>query len=623
MRILLLHADSFTYKVTGETSVSKLLDPIAEEEKAGSAEEVLVSMLSMEKDDYKRIPRLITQAVKEISEHAEKVKCNRIFLYPYAHLSATLESPRSAAKILKLIYEEMDKLGKFELYRAPFGVYKAFDIKVKGHPLSEMGRTITGEIAKDGESSAVKSEKEKVSRWLIITPDGEEHDAEKFNYSKYPVLKKFYEYEMGGDRIDEVTPPHIKLMQEQELVDYEPGSDKGNFRWYPKGYLIKSLLEAHINEILNRYGAMQVETPIMYDFNHAALAKYLDKFPARQYTVSSDDSEYFLRFAACFGQYLMLHDMNISYKHLPLRLYELTHFSFRREQSGELSGLRRLRTFTMPDMHTLCGDMAQAKEEMLRQVDLSLDWMSDIGFESDQTAVAMRAVEDFYNENKDQAKSIAKKAGQPILVEIWDKQYFYFVTKFEVNVVDSNAKASALSTVQIDVENTKGFDVKYINDEGEQNNPLLLHTSVSGSIDRNLYAILEKQAQDMKSGKKAMFPFWLAPSQIRLIPINESHLDFAKDIASKMKGRVDIDDRNETLGKKIRAAEKEWVPLIVVIGDKEMDGDKFPVRVRGQKEQPEMTVEDMNSYFDKETKGKVYKSSNLPKLLSLRAIFRG
>ncbi len=623
MRILLLHADKFTFKVTGETSVTKLLDPITEEEKSGSAEEVLVSMLSMEKDDFKRVPGLIEEAVNEITEHAKKVNCKRIFLYPYAHLSPTLEAPRNAAKILKMINDEISKNKDLEIFKAPFGVYKAFHIEVKGHPLSEMGRTITGEIKKEAESSAIKGEKEKISKWIIMTPDGEEHDAEKFNFKQYPVLKTFFDYELGGDRQDDVPPPHIKLMQEQELVDYEPGSDKGNFRWYPKGYLMKSLLEGHINTTLNDYGAQQVETPIMYDYNHTALAKYLDKFPARQYRVSSDDSDYFLRFAACFGQYLMLHDMNISYKHLPLRLYELTHYSFRREQSGELSGLRRLRAFTMPDMHTLCGDMEQSKEEMLRQVDLSLAWMKDIGFEKDEYVVALRAVDEFYNENKEHAKEIAKKTGMPILLEIWPKRYFYFITKFEVNCIDSNKKASALSTVQIDVENTKSFDVKYVNKEGEPSNPFLLHTSVSGSIDRNLYAILEKQAMDMKKGKKAKYEYWLAPSQVRLVPINEEHFDYARELAEKLEGRVDIDDRNETLGKKIRAAEKEWVPLIIVIGDKEIESGKFPVRVRGEKEQRDMTVDDINAYHVENMKGKFFRNLNIPKMLSLRAIFRG
>ena len=184
-------------------------------------------------------------------------------------------------------------------------------------------------------------------------------------------------------------------MKEHELVDHEPGSDPGNLRWYPKGTMIKRLLEEHVTGILLNYGAMEVETPIMYDFAHPNLRKYLDRFPAKQYVVRSDEKEYFLRFAACFGQYLMGHDMTISYRQLPLRLYELTHYSFRREQSGELSGLKRLRTFTMPDMHTLCRDMDQARKEFLNQYKLAMGWMRDIGVEYQ---VAIRFIKDFYEQ---------------------------------------------------------------------------------------------------------------------------------------------------------------------------------------------------------------------------------
>jgi len=114
-------------------------------------------------------------------------------------------------------------------------------------------------------------------------------------------------------------------------------------------------------------GAMEVETPIMYDMEHPTLKKYLDRFPARQYQIEADKKKLFLRFAACFGQFLMGHDMTISYKAMPLRMFEITRYSFRREQRGELVGIRRLRAFTMPDMHTLTRDMGQAMEEFRKQ----------------------------------------------------------------------------------------------------------------------------------------------------------------------------------------------------------------------------------------------------------------
>ena len=171
------------------------------------------------------------------------------------------------------------------------------------------------------------------------------------------------------------------------------GSDPGNFRWYPKGQLIKRLLEDRVSDLVAELGGMQVETPIMYDYEHVALKNYLDRFPARQYVLRSDEKDFFLRFAACFGQYLIFHDMVIGERDLPARLYELTHYSFRREQSGELSGLRRLRTFTMPDMHTLVAGVAEAKEEFVNQFRASKRWMEGLGIEYQ---VAVRFVRSFF-----------------------------------------------------------------------------------------------------------------------------------------------------------------------------------------------------------------------------------
>ena len=194
------------------------------------------------------------------------------------------------------------------------------------------------------ESKALAAGKNLRSEWRIYQEDGSFVMADKFDFDAHQGLKDLLAYEREGTRQAEEAPPHIKLMREQELVDYEPASDAGNLRWYPKGLLVKRLLEQHVTRMVVDYGAMEVETPIMYDYGHPALAKYLQRFPARQYVVKSDEKEFFLRFAACFGQYMIQRDMVTSYRHLPMRLYELTHFSFRREQSGELAGLRRLRS---------------------------------------------------------------------------------------------------------------------------------------------------------------------------------------------------------------------------------------------------------------------------------------
>jgi len=625
MRILMIHASEFSFRVTEATSVAAAAGDVSEEEKRGESGDSLVCFLSVEKKDEDAPAKVVAEARGRILEHFRQVKADALWLYPYAHLSSDLASPRMAQKVLGMMWDAFRaENGVRDLRRAPFGYYKAFDLRAKGHPLSELALTVTGEgAAEDGEdaaeSKAIAAEKKLRSTFVFVTPDGNEVASGDFPLANHPVLRRLHDYETAGTRASGDEPAHVKLMRHHELVDYEPGSDAGNFRWYPKGLLMKSLLEERINRLMAEYGAMRVETPIMYDYLHPNLAKYLDRFPARQYVLKSEKKDFFLRFAACFGQYLIMHDEHISYRQLPLRLYELTHYSFRREQSGELAGLRRLRAFTMPDMHTLCRDMDQAKEEFARQFDLSLAWMNDLGL---PFATAVRVVKSFYDENRDFVRGLAARVGAPILLEIWEERFFYFVLKFEFNFVDNLDKAAALSTVQIDVENTKQFDIFFTEESGEKVNPLLLHASIPGAIDRNLYALLEHQAALMKKGTKGSFPFWLAPTQLRFVPVSDSHVPFCEELARGWPYRADVDDRDMTMGKKIKVAEQEWVPYIAVIGDREVEGGDLKVRVRGGDEFVG-SRDALVARMDAEAGDEPRRPLNTPRRLSLRPVFVG
>jgi threonyl-tRNA synthetase len=624
MRILLIHADRFSFRVTGETAVAMP----SELEKAGSEGEVsesLVVFVAAEKGDDANVESVVSQVIEEVSSLADQVGTDQIVVYPYAHLSSALSSPRVAVRLLDEICRELQSLDRYKMLRAPFGYYKSFDISCKGHPLSELAKTITsatrGKASADGgeESDALKAEKVLKSEWMVLTPDGKQVSAEDFSFPIRPNLERLYKYETSGTRVSDQPPPHIELMRRMELVDYEPGSDPGNLRWYPRGQLMKRLAEAYVSGLVVDHGGMQVETPIMYDYQHPKLNLYLQRFPARQYVLLSDQKEYFLRFAACFGQYLIQHDMQISHHHLPCKLYELTHYSFRREQSGELAGLKRLRTFTMPDLHTLTEDVEQAKEEFIRQTQLAIQCME--GFELD-FEVAIRFVRSFADQNRSFVEELASRCGRPALIELWDERSFYFVAKLEFNFIDALDKAACLSTVQIDVENTERFDITYIDTKGEKQYPLLLHASISGSIDRVLYAILESQAMRMRKGQKATFPFWLAPVQLRLIPVSEKFESACKGVLEQVPYRIDYDDRDISMGRKIREAEREWIPYILVLGAKEVAEQCLSVRTRAGA-QKKMALPELLAEIEPQMDGKPFFGLPLPQLLSRRPIFVG
>ncbi len=618
MRILQLHSDFIEYEL-----IKKEI-PQAEEKKKKKEkfENILVLFTCVEKGDNKKTAK---KAIEETKNFLKKLKLNRILIYPFAHLSPNLAKPQDALEIIKKMEKCAKKL-KIEAYRAPFGWNKALQIKVKGHPLAEQLRTITSEGKEEKISKALKAEKKIKSYWYILTPEEKLIPVEKFDFSRFINLKKFADYEISKVRAVQQIPPHVTLMKKLEIADYEPGSDPGNMRWYPKGRLIKSLLEEFVTKKVIDYGGMEVETPVMYDFQHPVLESYLNRFPARQYVVKSDKKEYFLRFSACFGQFLMAHDTKISYKQLPFRIYELTRYSFRREKSGELVGLRRLRAFTMPDVHAICADLKQAMEEFKRRFDLCVEVLKGIGLEKKDYELAIRVTKDFYEKHKEFVFSLVKKHGKPALVEMWDEKFFYFILKWEFNFVDNLNKASALSTDQIDVENGKRYGITYVDRNGKKHYPIILHCSPSGAIERCIYAILEKAYADKKKGKVPHFPLWLSPTQVRLIPLSDEYIKKCEEIAKELEEkriRVDIDDRKETVEKRIREAEIEWVPYICIIGKKEVEKNILSVRIREEKKIKEMSVEELVKTISEKTKDKPFKKLSLPKKISERPVFVG
>ena len=621
MRILQLHSNFIIYRpVQKEISMAE-----EAEKKEVRLEDILVLFTAVEDGDDEKVAE---KAIEEVHTFLEKLKVNRILIYPYAHLSGDLAKPAEALNVVKAMEADAKKKG-IETYRAPFGWNKQFSISIKGHPLAEQSRVILPKKAKKEEekvSEAAKAEEKLKSFWYVLQPDGKLLPVEEFDFHGHENLEKFAKYEISKVRASKQMPPHVPLMKRLEIADYELGSDPGNLRWYPKGRLIKALLEQFVSAEMAEYGAMEVETPVMYDFQHPSLADYVNRFPARQYLLKSEDKELFLRFAACFGQFLMVHDVQFSYKHMPMKVYELTRYSFRREKSGEVVGLRRLRAFTMPDCHAFCTNLEQAKKEFLKRFKLCVQILDEIGLSKDDYEAAIRFTKDFHKENKAFISGLAKTFGKPVLVEIWNQRFFYFVLKWDFDIVDNQDKAAALSTDQIDVENARRYDISYVDSTGERHYPLILHCSPSGAIERDVYALLEKAYKIQQKGKAPMLPVWLSPTQVRMVPLSDNFLKKVEKITEELEMhciRVDIDDRALTLQKKIREAEMEWVPYIVVVGQKELESADLSVRERATGRMRKMKPEKLIDEIEKMTAGKPFRPLPLPRQLSERPQFYG
>lgn len=609
MRILLIHSDYLNYNVKNKTKVA---EEIEEAKKSGAFDESLVVFTAVEKDDEKNPGAIVRNLVKEVKKTNEQVKAENIVLYPYAHLSSSLGSPKIAVQILKdaeqaLLDED------FEVKRVPFGWYKAFEISCKGHPLSELSRTITAD--EEAEEEVVEK---KPSSWSIL--DGDKViDIDEFEFTN-DQLEKLVKYELGEGSSDEGEPPHVKLMREKEICDYEIASDVGNLKWFPKGRLIRDLLSDYIYNLVVEQGAMPIETPIFYDLDNEAINVHAAKFGERQYRTDTKKN-LMLRFACCFGAFRVMADSFLTWKNLPAKLYELSTYSFRFEKKGEVVGLKRLRAFTMPDFHSFCTDIPASLDEFSKQTDMCIQTGVDLGVNYE---VIFRATKEFFDENTQWVYSIAEKIGKPILLEIIPERKHYWNCKVDFAAIDYLGRPIENPTVQLDVESGERFNIKYLGEDGAEHHPVVLHCSPTGSIERVICSLLEKTAIELDE-KAPMLPTWLSPIQVRVITVGEAHKDFANKLADEILAndiRVDVDDRDESVGKKIRNAATEWIPYTFVVGDNEVESSKLTVTVRETGEKVDMTVDELIATVKEDTKGMPFRKLPLPRDISRRINFQ-
>jgi len=613
MRLLLIHSDYIEYEAKKKTKMAEEGAVLADRE-----EDALTVFSAVESIDQEDMEGVIAQAVEEVKKAAGQVHAEKIVIYPYAHLSSDLAPANVAVPALNAFRDGLSAEG-FAVKRAPFGWYKSFKLSCKGHPLSELSKTIVPGGDEDGEMVVKKKgKKEATHDWFVMTPDGKTHDYHEYldNTPFGCLVKK----ELGVAEPTGGEPAHVDLMRSKELVDYEPASDVGCLRWMPKGKLVRDLLADYVLALVLPYGATPVETPVMYDLGDKAICEHAAKFGERQYRFKSNNRDMMLRFAACFGMFSIMRDMHISKNTLPLKMYELSTYSFRHEQKGEVIGLKRLRAFTMPDMHSLCTDMPEAMKCFEEQ--LAIGWKTGRDFETKLVA-AFRCTKKFYDENEAWVKKIVKESDCPMLIEVLSERVHYWEAKIDLAAIDGQNRPIENPTVQIDVESSTRFNIKYYKEDGTPVYPPILHCSPTGSVERVICAILE----NISTQKVPSLPTWLSPVQVRVVPVTERHTAYAQEVCDAINARsirCDIDDRDESVGKKVREAGMDWVPYVIVIGDDEMAKKKLTVTIRRKSEpnkphKEEMTADALIDAIKKETAEKPFRPLYTPRKLSLKA----
>lgn len=611
MKVLYIHADYMEFEAKKPTPMA---EEISDREKKGRLEEVLVVFAAVEKQDEGKIEAVAAQAAEDILETVKNVNAKRVLIYPYAHLSSELSDPETGKELLRRLRDLLIEKG-LEAYRAPFGWYKAFRISCKGHPLSELSRHITAEE----EKPAVKGEE----RFFVLTPDGDEWAPEDFDGGS-PCFRVMLEKEAMKKETQLIGEPKYLRLCRKFGIQWETLSDVGHMAFNPIGALMFDLVADYSFQIVNDLGipVYTVKGTNMFSLDEPAVKEHAKLFGDRLYVIKGEKKDFVMRYAACHQQFAMMRNWNISYRNLPYGAFEVAD-SYRLEQSGETMLCFRTRRMNMPDLHVVCRDLREAKEWFSKLDSRIYEEAAKLG--RDYEMLVNFSSKEAYEANRDLILELLKKHNKPALLHFYPEGInYYWTVNIEYHILDSMGRAREIGTVQIDVGNAKRFGIEYVDEEGKRRYPIILHTAIIGTIERYLYMLLDTAVLRESEGLVGCLPVWITPEQVRILTVTERHISRAYELARKInkeKIRVGIDDRDETVNKKVRDAKQDWVSYVIVIGDKELSSETLTIYERATNRNIVMNVDDFIQKVKKEIEDKPFKPMYLPIEMSRRINF--
>jgi len=611
MRLLLVHADKFEYEAR-EKAV-KVPEPLDDSRKKGTLEDGLIVFCTVEKGDEQAPERVITNASNSIEEVLGWLKAKKVMIYPYAHLSTSLASRDPAINILKGLEKELLTKG-YEVKRSPFGWYKSFTMTAKGHPLSELSRTISIDEQSESKTGApMKTE------YMVMDMDGSLHSPDDFVYRQgMDEFQSLVEKEALKKGLTGGQPKFLDYAR-RFGIEWEPYADVGQMRFGPEASLMLDLLSDYANQVVRRIGIpiLNVKGTNMFDVSIEPIKQHLQLFGSRAYEVKVDERTFVLRYAACFQQFSMVKDWTLSYRTLPFGTFEIAD-SYRLEQSGELLLSFRLRKFLMPDLHIYLRTVDEAIDTGRKVHDRIYEEIRKL----DREYVSLyNTTRSFYNAHKDVFIELAAVERKPILINFVPEGHYYWVLNVEYNIIDDLDRPREIGTFQIDIGNAKRFGISYDDGKGQKQFPVIIHTAVLGGLERYLFTLLDSAIRMEKNGRKPMLPIWISPIQARVIPVGQQFMEEAKKLVERLQDsgmRADLDERDDTVQSRVREAELSWVPYILIYGGKEVKSDKLSVRSREDGKDHMMSLEELVNLVRSKTAGYPYRELNLPKLLSQR-----
>ena len=613
MRLLLLHCDRFEYAVREEAL--KNPEELSDANKGGKFQDILVAFTTIEKEDEANPDEVVMKAAESILEVANQVQTRRVLVYPYAHLSSSHGSRDVAIRILQDMAERLTGSG-VEVHRSPFGYYKSFNLHCLGHPLSELSRTIRPEQVK-AEPAPIKT------YYKILALDGRLYEPDEYSFKPNETeFRTLVEKEALKEGLPGGEPRFLEYCKKFG-IEWETFSDQGHMRYSPEGVMLFDLISEYSWDVVSSIGLpiLQVKGTNMFDLSVPAVKEHADLFGSRLYRIDLENKSFVMRYAACHQQFAAVRNWTLSYRHLPFGTFEVAD-SYRLEQSGELLLAFRLRKLHMPDCHVYCRDIKETKEITLQLHNKIYEEIVKLG--RDYVSV-YNITQSFLETNKDYVMELVKREGKPALLNFVPEGIYYWVLNIEYHIIDELGRPREIATFQIDIGNAKRFDISFIDEKGDRQFPVIIHTAIIGSIERYLFTVLDQCARMEKKGEKPSLPLWLSPTQMRLIPVKPEFVGFCTDLAARLAEaniRTDVDERDETVDKRVREAELNWIPYIVVAGKREKETGLLSVRRRQDGKQYTLQLADLENEVLSLTKGYPPMRLKLPILVGKRPAYK-
>lgn len=394
---------------------------------------------------------------------------------------------------------------------------------------------------------------------------------------------------------------HKRLGRELDLFTFSDLVGSGLPLWTPKGTILRDLLDEFVWELRKRHGYERVEIPHITKRALYETSGHWDKFKDDLFRITTrEGDEFALKPMNCPHHTQIYARKPWSYRELPQR-YANTTMCYRDEQSGELNGLSRVRAFTQDDAHCFCRE-SQVKEEFLKIWDIVDEFYSTFGFKPKKIRLSFH---DPAHPEKYLGDTARWKRAEDILTEIAREKHAetidgvgeaaFYGPKLDFMAEDTQGRLWQVATIQLDMNMPENFDLTCVNEKGERERIVMIHAAIMGSIERFLSVLIEHM--------QGAFPLWLAPVQVRILPVSEKHTMYANEALDGLKAagiRADVDHANESLGKKIRNGKTEKIPYLLVVGDTEVESKTISIESRDKGKMDATSLPDFISRTQKE-----------------------